>query len=45
MRLFNTAGPVDCHRHYCLPSLERGGHETALSTALSVCAEVSEEII
>ncbi|MFP4257646.1 MAG: AAA-like domain-containing protein [Desulfovermiculus sp.] len=23
MRFFNTAGPVDCHRHYCLPPLER----------------------
>ncbi len=23
MRFFNTAGPVDCERHYCLPPLER----------------------
>ncbi len=23
MRFFNTAGPVDCQRHYCLPPLER----------------------
>jgi hypothetical protein len=23
MRFFNTARPVDCHRHYCLPPLER----------------------
>jgi hypothetical protein len=23
MRFFNTAGPVDCARHYCLPPLER----------------------
>ncbi len=23
MRFFNTAGPVDCKRHYCLPPLER----------------------
>ncbi|MFP4259126.1 MAG: hypothetical protein ACLFRE_08980 [Desulfovermiculus sp.] len=45
MRFFNTAGQVDCHRHYSLQSLERFGHETALSTALSVWAEVSEEII
>ena len=23
MRFFNTEGPVDCERHYCLPPLER----------------------
>ena len=23
MRFFNTAGPVDCEEHYCLPPLER----------------------
>ena len=23
MRFFNTAGPVDCQRHYCLPPLQR----------------------
>lgn len=23
MRFFNTAGPVDCERHYCLPPLHR----------------------
>jgi len=23
MRFFNTAGPVDCQRHYCLPPLTR----------------------
>lgn len=23
MRFFNTEGPVDCARHYCLPPLER----------------------
>lgn len=23
MRFFNTAGPVDCARHYCIPPLER----------------------
>ncbi len=23
MRFFNTAGPVDCGKHYCLPPLER----------------------
>jgi hypothetical protein len=23
MRFFNTAGPVQCNRHYCLPPLER----------------------
>jgi hypothetical protein len=23
MRFFNTAGPVDCRRHYCLPPLQR----------------------
>ena len=23
MRFFNTAGPVDCERHYCLPPLQR----------------------
>jgi hypothetical protein len=23
MRFFNTAGPVDCRKHYCLPPLER----------------------
>ncbi len=23
MRFFNTAGPVDCNRHCCLPPLER----------------------
>ncbi len=23
MRFFNTAGPVDCKRHYCLPPLQR----------------------
>jgi hypothetical protein len=23
MRFFNTAGPVDCVRHYCLPPLHR----------------------
>jgi hypothetical protein len=23
MRFFNTAGPVQYHRHYCLPPLER----------------------
>lgn len=23
MRLFNTAGPVNCEEHYCLPSLGR----------------------
>ena len=23
MRFFNTAGPVQCDRHYCLPPLER----------------------
>ena len=23
MRFFNTAGPVRCNKHYCLPPLER----------------------
>ena len=23
MRFFNTAGPVKCEKHYCLPPLER----------------------
>ena len=23
MLFFNTAGPVDCHRHYCVPPLQR----------------------
>lgn len=23
MRFFNTAGPVNCHKHYCLPPLSR----------------------
>ena len=23
MRFFNTAGPVNCQKHYCIPPLER----------------------
>jgi len=23
MKFFNTAGPVNCKKHYCLPPLER----------------------
>jgi len=31
MRFFNTAGPVDCKEHYCLPPLERLDIEGVLS--------------
>ncbi|MBI2875435.1 MAG: ATP-binding protein [Candidatus Tectomicrobia bacterium] len=31
MRFFNTAGPVDCQRHYCLPPLSRFDLEEVLS--------------
>jgi hypothetical protein len=30
MRFFNTAGPVDCREHYCLPLLERFDLDTIL---------------
>lgn len=35
MRFFNTAGPVDCARHYCLPPLER----LSLSEVLELIAQ------
>ncbi len=31
MRFFNTAGPVKCHKHYCLPPLERFDLENIVS--------------
>ena len=31
MRFFNTAGPVDCQRHYCIPPLERLDLDETLS--------------
>ena len=31
MRFFNTAGPVKCHKHYCLPPLERFDLENIMS--------------
>ncbi|MEW6750503.1 MAG: ATP-binding protein [Candidatus Latescibacterota bacterium] len=30
MRFFNTAGPVDCQEHYCIPPLERLGLDEIL---------------
>ncbi len=31
MRFFNTTGPVNCKKHYCLPSLERFDLEEIMS--------------
>ena len=31
MKFFNTAGPVNCEDHYCLPPLERFDLEELLS--------------
>ncbi|MBK6433158.1 hypothetical protein [Candidatus Amarolinea dominans] len=31
MRFFNTAGPVNCQDHYCLPPLQRFDLDTVMS--------------
>jgi len=31
MRFFNTAGPIDCKKHYCAPPLERLNMESILA--------------